>query len=187
MDRDGFAEEIQRPPVHGLEDEIRAPAHRLAGHDEDRGRRLGHEQLDPGAVELRQPFDVEVFERGAEVRALAQYRNPAQSRLKAFEGQLLEEPPVVRGGHSPLRVVIGAVVGVGAAPPAAGDAVVTDRLFNRLDYVFRGMDWRVVTLKYGKLLDAAFTRRGGDALRDWIDVCPNSRYSAPLVFQAGGS
>src|SRR5471032_2076504 len=31
------------------------------------------------------------------------------------------------------------------------DAVVTDRLFNRLDYVFRGMDWRVVSLKYGKL------------------------------------
>ncbi len=66
------------------------------------------------------------------------------------------------------------------------DAVVTDRLFNRLDYVFRGMDWRVVTLKYGKLLDAAFERRGGDALRDWIDVCPNSRYSA-LAYKGGAA
>ena len=29
------------------------------------------------------------------------------------------------------------------------DAVITDRFFTRLDNVFRGMDWRVVTLKYG--------------------------------------
>src|SRR4029079_12983778 len=29
------------------------------------------------------------------------------------------------------------------------DAVISDRFFTRLDYVFRGMDWCVVTLKYG--------------------------------------
>ena len=66
------------------------------------------------------------------------------------------------------------------------DAVITDRFFNRLDYVFRGMDWRVVTLKYGQLLEAAFTRRGGDALREWIDACPNSRYSA-LAYKGGAA
>src|SRR5262249_40233539 len=52
--------------------------------------------------------------------------------------------------------------------------------------VFRGMDWRVVALKYGRLLEAAFARRGGDALRDWIDACPNTRYSA-LAYKGGAA
>ena len=64
------------------------------------------------------------------------------------------------------------------------DAVVSDRLFGRFDDLFRNMGWRVVTLKYGKKLRAAFDRPGGDALRQWIDDCPNSLYSA-LVYQGG--
>jgi pyruvate dehydrogenase E1 component len=46
------------------------------------------------------------------------------------------------------------------------------------------MGWNVVTLKYGKLLERAFERRGGDALRSWIDDCSNSLYSA-LTYQGG--
>ncbi len=34
------------------------------------------------------------------------------------------------------------------------DAVIPDRIFYRLDTMFRGMDWRVITLKYGTLLEA---------------------------------
>ncbi len=64
------------------------------------------------------------------------------------------------------------------------DAVITDRLFGRIDQLFQNMGWRVVTLKYGKRLEAAFRRPGGEALRQWIDDCPNSLYSA-LVFQGG--
>ena len=37
----------------------------------------------------------------------------------------------------------------------------------------RPVGWRVVTLKYGKRLQAAFARPGGAALRQWIDDCPN--------------
>ena len=66
------------------------------------------------------------------------------------------------------------------------DAIVADRFFHRLDTVFTTMEWRVVTLKYGKRLDAAFARRGGDALRTWIDDCPNSAYSA-LAYQGGAA
>ena len=66
------------------------------------------------------------------------------------------------------------------------DANVADRFFNRLDTIFTTMEWRVVTLKYGKLLDTAFARRGGDALRAWIDDCPNSSYSA-LAYQGGAA
>jgi pyruvate dehydrogenase E1 component len=66
------------------------------------------------------------------------------------------------------------------------DAVIRDRFFTRLDNVFRGMDWRVVTLKYGTLLNEVFARRGGDALRQWIDECPNSLYSA-LAYKGGAA
>ena len=66
------------------------------------------------------------------------------------------------------------------------DAVVTDRLFGRIDKMFTNFGWRVVTIKYGKRLQAAFGRPGGQALRQWIDDCPNSLYSA-LVFKGGAA
>lgn len=66
------------------------------------------------------------------------------------------------------------------------DSVVTDRLFGRLDDVCRTTGFEVVTLKYGTLLTAAFARPGGEALRRWIDDCPNSVYSA-LTYRGGPS
>src|SRR5207244_3859142 len=64
------------------------------------------------------------------------------------------------------------------------DAVVSDRLFGRIDALFEMFGWRVVTLKYGRLLQAAFARADGEQLREWIDACPNSLYSA-LVYKGG--
>ena len=66
------------------------------------------------------------------------------------------------------------------------DSVISDRLFGRIDHLFENMGWRVVTLKYGKLLEGAFVQPGGDALRDWIDTCPNSLYAA-LTFKGGAA
>jgi pyruvate dehydrogenase E1 component len=66
------------------------------------------------------------------------------------------------------------------------DSIVPDRLFHRIEGLFRDMRWDVVTLKYGQKLEAAFTRPGGEALRAWIDDCPNSVYSA-LTFQGGAA
>src|SRR5260370_37007980 len=48
------------------------------------------------------------------------------------------------------------------------------------------MGWNVVPLKYGRKLEAAFARDGGEALRRWIADCPNSLYSA-LTFQGGAA
>ncbi len=56
--------------------------------------------------------------------------------------------------------------------------------FGRIDAMFEMMGWRVVTLKYGRLLEAAFARPDGHHLREWIDACPNSLYSA-LVYKGG--
>ncbi len=64
------------------------------------------------------------------------------------------------------------------------DAVVSDRLFGRIDALFEMFGWRVVSLKYGRLLQAAFDRPDGEHLREWIDECPNSLYSA-LVYKGG--
>ena len=66
------------------------------------------------------------------------------------------------------------------------DSVITDRLFARVGDIFRTTGWEVVTLKYGKGLEAAFARPGGGALRKWIDDCPNSLYSA-LTYKGGPS
>jgi len=64
------------------------------------------------------------------------------------------------------------------------DSVVSDELFMRHRSVFENLGWEVITLKYGDKLEAAFGEPGGEALRQWIDDCPNQLYSA-LVFQGG--
>lgn len=64
------------------------------------------------------------------------------------------------------------------------DAVVREGLWERFESIFRNFGWDVVILKHGSLQQAAFTEPGGDALRAWIDACPNQLYSA-LTFQGG--
>ena len=64
------------------------------------------------------------------------------------------------------------------------DSVVSDRLFMKMAGLFENLGWKVVLLKYGKLLQRAFAEPGGQRLKQWIDDCPNMLYSA-LVFQGG--
>jgi pyruvate dehydrogenase E1 component len=66
------------------------------------------------------------------------------------------------------------------------DATTADRMFRRFDDIFETCGWRVVTLKYGKRQQAAFAQPGGQALRDWIDTCPNADFAA-LTYQGGAA
>lgn len=66
------------------------------------------------------------------------------------------------------------------------DGVVREGLYARIETVFKAFGWDVVTIKYGALQRAAFAEPGGDALRRWIDTCPNQLYSA-LIFQGGAA
>jgi len=66
------------------------------------------------------------------------------------------------------------------------DGVVDDRLFQKIQQFFATVGWKVVMLKYGKRLEAAFARPGGENLRSWIDDCPNDLYAA-LTFQGGAA
>src|SRR5262249_56886672 len=59
------------------------------------------------------------------------------------------------------------------------DSVVSDRLFMKMAGLFENLGWKVVLIKYGKLLQRAFAEPGGERLRAWIDDCPNILYSAP--------
>ena len=64
------------------------------------------------------------------------------------------------------------------------DHTTADRMFRRFDDIFHTCGWRVVTLKYGKLMEQAFQEPGGEALREWIDTTSNAEYAA-LTYQGG--
>jgi len=66
------------------------------------------------------------------------------------------------------------------------DAVVREGLWEKFETMFRNFGWDVVIVKYGRLMQAAFTEPGGEALKRWIDNCPNQLYAA-LCFQGGAA
>ncbi len=66
------------------------------------------------------------------------------------------------------------------------DGVVNDALFQRIREFFVNVGWEVVSLKYGRRLLTAFEGPAGEALKQWIDDCPNQLYSA-LTFKGGAA
>jgi pyruvate dehydrogenase E1 component len=66
------------------------------------------------------------------------------------------------------------------------DAVVREGLWEKFESMFRNFGWDVVIVKYGSLMREAFAEPGGEALRKWIDACPNQLYAA-LCFQGGAA
>lgn len=66
------------------------------------------------------------------------------------------------------------------------DRVVPELLFSKIEQFFSTVGWEVVTVKYGKRLQEAFAQPGGEALRQWIDACPNDLYAA-LTFKGGAA
>ena len=66
------------------------------------------------------------------------------------------------------------------------DHTTADRMFRRFDDIFETCGWRVLTLKYGKRQREAFAQPGGQALKDWIDNCPNAEFAA-LTYQGGAA
>ncbi|MEO1274818.1 MAG: transketolase, partial [Pseudomonadota bacterium] len=66
------------------------------------------------------------------------------------------------------------------------DAVVDEQMHSRYGDIFRSFGWDVQVIKYGHLLEETFAQPGGEALREWIDACPNDLYSA-LTFRGGAA
>ncbi|MFO7856472.1 MAG: 1-deoxy-D-xylulose-5-phosphate synthase N-terminal domain-containing protein [Paracoccaceae bacterium] len=66
------------------------------------------------------------------------------------------------------------------------DGVVREGLWRRVQAIFEAFGWDVRVIKNGALQRAAFEEPGGEALREWIDTCPNDVYSA-LTFMGGAA
>src|SRR3569833_3007068 len=66
------------------------------------------------------------------------------------------------------------------------DAVVREGLWEKFETIFRNFGWDVVIVKYGRLMREAIAEAGGEALKRWIDNCPNALYAA-LCFQGGAA
>jgi hypothetical protein len=82
----------------------------------DRG--VAQQSLDVALPETGNALGVEALESGAKALALAQDRQPRQSRLEALETEPLVESALVRDGAAPLLVVVGVVERVGRLPAA---------------------------------------------------------------------
>src|SRR6476646_3112233 len=126
------------PAIHpgGSADEspdVRVKAPELALHGEERPRvrdraldlepvahdpRVSEQPGRAGRGVPRDPGGVEAREHLAIARALLEDRFPAEARLRAFEGQELEERALVVNGDAPLGVVVGDAK-LGARPAAA--------------------------------------------------------------------
>ncbi len=65
------------------------------------------------------------------------------------------------------------------------DRVIPGQKIKKLMEFFEGSDWHVVEAKYGSLLQAAFAREGGDALRRHIDDMSNERYQSLFAMRGG--
>jgi pyruvate dehydrogenase E1 component len=66
------------------------------------------------------------------------------------------------------------------------DGVVHEGLWARVEAIFKAFGWRVEVLRFGAKQRAAFEEPGGARLRDWIEACPNSLYSA-LTYLGGAA
>ena len=64
------------------------------------------------------------------------------------------------------------------------DATSADRMFERFDEIFRSCGWRVVELRYGKRLQAAFA--ANPKLKGWFEQLSNAELSA-LHYQGGAA
>ena len=89
---------------------------------------------DPGVlqkplnVSLSEPCDLRKIEsrkRLTKILTLPQDRKPAQTRLKALQADLLEEPCVIRDWSTPFLIVVDGVERIITTPPAPSDTIRT--------------------------------------------------------------
>ena len=66
------------------------------------------------------------------------------------------------------------------------DGVVHEGLWEKIEAIFTAFGWRTVVLRHGILQRNAFEEPGGQALKAWIQTCPNDDYSA-LTYQGGAA
>jgi pyruvate dehydrogenase E1 component len=111
---------------------------------------------------------------------------PAAGRQYSLLGDAeLDEGAVWEAIVDPGVAELGEVVWVVDVNRQSLDRVVPLIAADRLRGMFTAAGWQVITLKYGRLLEALFTQPGGDALRHRIDAMPNAEYQRLLRCDPG--
>jgi pyruvate dehydrogenase E1 component len=92
----------------------------------------------------------------------------------------LDEGAVWEAVLDPMVAELGEVVWVVDLNRQSLDRVVPMMGATRLQGMFTAAGWQVLTVKYGRLLEELFARRGGEHLRDRIDEMTNPEYQRML-------
>jgi pyruvate dehydrogenase E1 component len=109
----------------------------------------------------------------------AHFAKSPESRFVALVGDAeLDEGNVWEAIADASLQDLGNVMFVVDANRQSLDRVIPGQKIKKLMEFFEHSDWHVVEAKYGSLLQAAFARKGGDALRRYIDEMSNERYQS---------
>jgi pyruvate dehydrogenase E1 component len=101
------------------------------------------------------------------------------SRFIALAGDAeLDEGNVWEAITDPALQGLGNVMWVVDTNRQSLDRVIPDQKIKKLMEFFDGAGWHVVEAKYGRLLQAAFARPGGEALRAHIESMSNEQYQS---------
>jgi len=111
----------------------------------------------------------------------AQFGLRPRSRFIALLGDAeLDEGNVWEAIADPVTSGLGDVLWVVDLNRQSLDRVVPGVKADKLKRTFSDHGWQVLEAKYGRRLQAAFARDGGEALRTWIDEMDNERFQASL-------
>ncbi|MFI6691189.1 transketolase-like TK C-terminal-containing protein [Streptomyces sp. NPDC050433] len=92
----------------------------------------------------------------------------------------LDEGAIWEAVQDPMVSRLGEAVWVVDLNRQSLDRVVPGSAAERMRGMFTAAGWQVLTLKYGRLLDALFTRPGGEALRERLDAMSNLEFQRLL-------
>src|ERR687893_1214102 len=114
------------------------------------------------------------------------FEAPPRGRQIARLGDAeLDEGAVWEAIADPWVARLGEVLWVVDLNRQSLDRVVPDIAFGRLAGMFEAAGWQVITVKYGRRLEALFERAGGKDLRRRIDEMPNEEYQRLLRAEPG--
>ncbi|MDQ1395107.1 MAG: pyruvate dehydrogenase component, partial [Acidimicrobiaceae bacterium] len=95
----------------------------------------------------------------------------------------LDEGNVWEAINDPATQGLGNVLWIVDLNRQSLDRVIPGIKAARLERMFDDNGWHVVEAKYGRLLQAAFSRDGGEALRRRIDEMPNQEYQSLFAYR----
>jgi pyruvate dehydrogenase E1 component len=109
----------------------------------------------------------------------AHFGERPRSRFIALIGDAeLDEGNVWEAVADPATDGLGNVLWIVDVNRQSLDRVVPGVRIAQWEQQFTAAGWHVVEAKYGRRLQAAFARPGGEALREWIDAMPNEHYQS---------